>query len=84
MLEGKVILVTGSARGLGAAIARVLARHGAKVIVNYASSADAAESLADQIGRDRAFPWRADVRDESAVTEMVCALMKWKLGKVGH
>ena len=34
MVEGKVVIVTGAGRGIGAAIARLMARHGAKVIVN--------------------------------------------------
>jgi len=34
MLEGKVAVVTGSGRGIGAAIARLMAQHGAKVVVN--------------------------------------------------
>ena len=40
LLEGKVILVTGGGRGIGAAICRVLARHDAAVAVNYGQSAD--------------------------------------------
>ncbi|KAE8350462.1 Versicolorin reductase [Aspergillus coremiiformis] len=48
-LEGKVALVTGSGRGIGAAIAIRLAQHGAHVVVNYASSASAAEKVAEQI-----------------------------------
>jgi len=48
-LEGKVAIVTGGARGIGAAIARELARGGAKVLVNYRSSAEAALALAAEI-----------------------------------
>ncbi|KAL9109446.1 MAG: hypothetical protein Q9227_005954 [Pyrenula ochraceoflavens] len=48
-LEGKVALVTGSSRGIGAAIALRLAQHGAHVAVNYVSSASAAEAVAAKI-----------------------------------
>lgn len=49
MLDGKVAIVTGASRGIGAAIANVLAGEGAKVVVNYNSSAEAAEEIVAQI-----------------------------------
>ncbi|KAK9785053.1 putative Short-chain dehydrogenase/reductase [Seiridium cardinale] len=48
-LDGKIALVTGSGRGIGAAMATELGRAGAKVIVNYANSKDSAEKLAGEI-----------------------------------
>ncbi|KAK9425980.1 putative Short-chain dehydrogenase/reductase GME11373 [Seiridium unicorne] len=48
-LDVKVALVTGSGRGIGAAMATKLGRAGAKVIVNYANSKDSAEKLAEKI-----------------------------------
>lgn len=73
LLEGKVALVTGGARGIGAAIARALAREGAAVAVNYGSSREKAEEVVAHIltsgGKAQAFG--ADVRDPEAVARMV-------------
>jgi 3-oxoacyl-[acyl-carrier protein] reductase len=49
-LDGKVALVTGGSRGIGAAISRELARGGAKAAVNYRSGQEAAEAVASEIG----------------------------------
>ena len=48
-LQDKVAIVTGSSRGIGAEIARALARAGAKVIVNYAGNQKAAEAVCAEI-----------------------------------
>lgn len=64
-LDGKVALVTGAGRGIGAAIAVELGRAGAKVIVNYASSNGPAEKVVADIkalGSD-AVAIQANVRD---------------------
>jgi 3-oxoacyl-[acyl-carrier protein] reductase len=68
-LSGKVALVTGGSRGIGAAISLHLARAGATVLVNYTSSEGAAHAVADQIKREggEAHPLKADVSDSGDV-----------------
>ncbi|KAK7993177.1 hypothetical protein PG989_006558 [Apiospora arundinis] len=63
-LDGKVALVTGSGRGIGAAIALQLGRLGAKVVINYANSVEHAEKVVAEIkavGSD-AVAFQADIR----------------------
>lgn len=48
-LEGKVAIVTGGARGIGAAIAKKLGAEGATVVVNYVNSKDAAAKVVEAI-----------------------------------
>src|SRR5262245_25169094 len=81
--RNQVALVTGGARGIGRAIARLLAQHGAAVCVNYAARADAAEALVAEILGDggRAIAAMADVA-ESAAVEAVVARTEKELGPV--
>jgi 3-oxoacyl-[acyl-carrier protein] reductase len=72
-LNGKVALVTGASKGIGAAIALRLAERGARVAVNYNTSEGPAEQVAASIrdaGGD-ALTVRADVSDLPQVTAMV-------------
>jgi 3-oxoacyl-[acyl-carrier protein] reductase len=82
-LEGKVALVTGASRGIGAGIGRVLARHGAAVAVNYFSSPDLATAVCEEINSQngRAWPVYSDVTNASDVEAMVAAVQK-QLGAI--
>ena len=70
--ENSVALVTGAARGIGAAVAERLARDGFAVVINYARSAAEAEALAARIEQNggRARTAAADVSDPQAVARM--------------
>lgn len=72
-LQGRIALVTGGARGIGAATALLLAKRGAKVAVNYVQQEEAAQGVVRQILREggEAFAVRADVRDPEQVQQMV-------------
>jgi 3-oxoacyl-[acyl-carrier protein] reductase len=71
--DGRVALITGASRGIGAAVARLLASRGVRVVVNYRSSRDEADDLVESIrsAGGRAMSAQADVRDRSAVIGMV-------------
>jgi len=72
-LEGKVAIVTGAARGIGADICRVLASQGCSVVVNYAQSRDEAETVAEEatLHGVKALAFQADVRNREQVEAMV-------------
>ncbi len=75
-LDGKVALVTGASRGLGAGIALSLGKRGAKVAVNTFGSPEKAQAVADAIRQDgsEADVFKADVRSEAEVQAMVDAI----------
>jgi 3-oxoacyl-[acyl-carrier protein] reductase len=71
-LNNKVILVTGSSRGIGKEIAILLAKNGAKIIVNHSNSQKEAEDTVDEIKQNGgdAIAIKADVSDRSQVTQL--------------
>ncbi|KAF8067750.1 NAD-P-binding protein [Lyophyllum atratum] len=83
-LDGKVAIVTGSSRGIGAAIARRLAEEGANVVVNYVNSAKPAEDLVKEIlakGKGGAVAVKANVSTIAGGKELLDGTIK-AYGKV--
>ena len=72
-MSGKVALVTGSSRGIGAATAAALSRAGWDVCINYVERRDKAEALAETLRGQggRVLVCQADVSDREAVFQMV-------------
>ena len=70
-LAGRVVIITGAARGIGAATARRFAEEGARVVVNYRSSREEAERLV--AGLPDAIAVQADIAQEADVDRLVAA-----------
>jgi len=82
-LKNKVAIVTGSSRGIGADLARTLAARGAKVVVNYAGNAAAAESVVASIREagGEAMAVQADIAQPGAMGQLFDAAIE-RFGKV--
>jgi 3-oxoacyl-[acyl-carrier protein] reductase len=82
-LKGRVALVTGGSRGIGAAIAQDLAHAGASVAVNFRAQADEAKAVVEQLRRSgaEALAVQADVSRASEVEKMVARVTS-ELGPV--
>ena len=82
-LKEKVALVTGASRGIGKAAALALATQGAKVVVNYARSSEAAEATVSEITQagGEAIALQADVSQAEAVDNLIKATLD-KFGRI--
>jgi 3-oxoacyl-[acyl-carrier protein] reductase len=82
-LTGKAVVVTGASGGLGAEMARTMARAGAAVVVNYHGNRQGAEQVSADIRQagGRALVFQADVADTDAVNAMLDAARR-ELGPV--
>ncbi|HEU4489216.1 MAG TPA: SDR family NAD(P)-dependent oxidoreductase, partial [Actinomycetota bacterium] len=72
-LEGKGVLVTGGAGGIGSAIVRAFASEGSRVCIAYNKSREPAESLARELG---AVALQADLTDEHATDALFDAAIR--------
>jgi len=85
-LDGKVFLVTGAARRIGAAIVTRLHAEGARVAIHYRGSRDDAERLAARLNRTRsgsAATFCADLMAAPAIAELVGRVLEWGGGLDG-
>ncbi len=70
-LKDKVVVVTGSSRGIGRATALLMAKEGAKVVVNCKVQVKKGEEVVRKIGKRRAILVQADISDEEDVKRLV-------------
>jgi len=82
-LEGKVAIITGASRGIGSAIAKQLSALGAKVVINYSSSAVKSEEVVEEITKlgEQAVAIKADVSNIKDVERLFSETIT-KFGKV--
>jgi 3-oxoacyl-[acyl-carrier protein] reductase len=82
-LAGKVAVVTGASKGIGAAIAKQLANEGAAVIVNYASSKEGADQVVNEIAKHggKAIAIKADVARKADIEHLFAEAIK-AFGKI--
>jgi NAD(P)-dependent dehydrogenase (short-subunit alcohol dehydrogenase family) len=79
-LTGKVALVTGGSRGIGAGIVRSLVEEGASVAFNYLSASADAQALVDEFGTDRVLATQADMAQRGEVLGLWDTAVEWKGG----
>ena len=77
-LDGKVLLVTGGSRGIGAATVRKAVEAGGEVILHYGQSHDAARALAEDVGTEHCHLISADLMDDVAIQQLWVDALAWR------
>jgi 3-oxoacyl-[acyl-carrier protein] reductase len=77
-LSGKIVLVTGGSRGIGAATVRKVVETGGSAVVHYGSNAAAASALRDQLGPDRVHLCRADLLSIAETEQLWEEAVAWR------
>lgn len=77
-LKGKVVLVTGGSRGIGAATVRMIVATGGEAVIHYGSNAEAAAALAREVGADRVHLCRADLMSPQATERLWDDACAWR------
>jgi NAD(P)-dependent dehydrogenase (short-subunit alcohol dehydrogenase family) len=75
---GKVVLITGGSRGIGAATVRTVVANGGAAVIHYGSNRTAAEQLAAEVGPDKCHLIQADLAEPGAATALWAAALAWK------
>jgi NAD(P)-dependent dehydrogenase (short-subunit alcohol dehydrogenase family) len=77
-LSGKVVLVTGGTRGIGAATSRAIVRAGGSVVAHYGANDAAAQELAAELGPDRCHLLKADLSTPGVAPALWAEAMAWR------
>jgi 3-oxoacyl-[acyl-carrier protein] reductase len=82
-LKNKIAIVTGSSRGLGKTVAKLLAKNGANVIINYSSNKEQAEEVVSEITQagGQAFAIKADISKPIEISKLFDQTIE-KYGKI--
>jgi NAD(P)-dependent dehydrogenase (short-subunit alcohol dehydrogenase family) len=77
-LDGKVVLVTGGSRGIGAATVRLVVRCGGRAVIHYGGSREAAEALRGEVGFDNAVACQARLQSVSDTERLWDEAKAWR------
>jgi NAD(P)-dependent dehydrogenase (short-subunit alcohol dehydrogenase family) len=75
---GKVVLITGGSRGIGAATVRTVVANGGAAVIHYGANRAAAEQLAAEVGPDKCHLIQADLAEPGVATALWAAALAWK------